>query len=557
MEVDRLMKKILSLFVLLFAVVTLAGCELIEQVTTFEIAMITDAGDIDDKSFNQGTWEGIVEFAEENDLTHKYYKPTEVSDTAYVAAIDLAVAAGAKVIVTPGFLFEPAIYEAQTKYPDVIFVLIDGVPHPGDYATFEVAENTRSILFKEQESGFLAGYAAVMEGYRELGFMGGIAVPAVVRFGLGYVAGAYYAADELGLEDFEFNMDYFEYLGTFAPGDDVKTKAAGWYSAGVEIIHVAAGGAGNSVMAAAEETTDAKVIGVDVDQMAQSDRVITSAMKALGVVVKQALQEYVDGTFVGGETLVLGAAEDAVALPLGDSFKFDYFTLEQYNAILAKLVDGTIVLPMDADGLNAFIDDLKPAAALPNPVADALNAEIDAEVTVWAKVVAITNHNTFYVSDGLNTIAVYDGPKAFIGTLNIGDVVEVVGKRGAFRGLNQIIPTAVTVVADLVIPDAPDLDGDTVDLKIALEVYQGRYFTFKDVVISAINEDQYGNLTFTFVKDGVTFAVRYDSRLVGSEDAAAHLKGFTEGATVDLRLILGWYDGAQFLYQDATNITLK
>ena len=194
------MKKLLVLFVLLTGVVTLASCE----AQTYEIAMVTDAGDIDDKSFNQGTWEGIVEFAEENDLTYKYYKPTEVSNDAYVAAIDLAVAAGAKVVVTPGFLFEPAVYTAQTKYPNVIFVLIDGVPHPGDYTTFNVADNTRSILFRENESGFLAGYASVMEGFRELGFMGGIAVPAVVRFGLGYVAGAYYAAKELGATNWDF-----------------------------------------------------------------------------------------------------------------------------------------------------------------------------------------------------------------------------------------------------------------------------------------------------------------------------------------------------------------
>ena len=555
-EVDRLMKKILSLFILLFAVVTLAGCELIEQVTTFEIAMITDAGDIDDKSFNQGTWEGIVEFAEENDLTHKYYKPTEVSDAAYVAAIDLAVAAGAKVIVTPGFLFEPAIYEAQTKYPDVIFVLIDGVPHPGDYATFEVADNTRSILFKEQESGFLAGYAAVMEGYRELGFMGGIAVPAVVRFGLGYVAGAYYAADELGLEDFEFNMDYYEYLGTFAPGDDVKTKAAGWYGAGVEVIHVAAGGAGNSVMAAAEETADGVVIGVDVDQAAQSERVISSAMKALGVVVQQALQDYVDGTFVGGETLVLGAAEDAVALPLGDSFKFDNFTLEQYNAILAKLVDGTIVLPMDADGLNAYIETLKPEPA-PTSIELALSTEVGSEVllTVEGKVIAITNHKTFVIADGKAAIFVYDASAEFIGTLSIGDVVEIKGTRGAYKGMNQLSPSELVIIADAVMLDLPVVDGNTADLSGDLSHLQGHYFTFTGVTISAVTEDNYGNLTFTFTIGELTFPVRYDSRLADSEAAAAHLKAFAEGATVDLYLVLGWYDGPQFLYQAVGNIT--
>ena len=131
------MKKILMFAVLLAGAFTLASCQAAEE--TFKIAMITDAGDIDDKSFNQGTWEGIVEWAEENNETYKYYKPTEVSDDAYVAAIDLAVAGGAEIVVTPGFLFEPAVYAAQTSHPEVKFVLIDGVPHPGDYTTFEVA----------------------------------------------------------------------------------------------------------------------------------------------------------------------------------------------------------------------------------------------------------------------------------------------------------------------------------------------------------------------------------------------------------------------------------
>ena len=536
--------------IVLFGAFALASCDIEFASVEYEIAMITDAGDIDDKSFNQGTWEGIVEFAEANDLTYKYYKPTEVSDDAYVAAIDLAVAAGARIVITPGFLFEPAIHTAQDKYPGVKFLLIDGVPHPGDYTNFLVADNTRSILFKEHESGFLAGYAAVMEGFRNLGFMGGISVPAVVKFGVGFVAGAHYAANELGVD---IDTTQFEYLGTFAPGDDVKTKAVGWYGAGVEAIFVAAGGAGNSVMAAAEETEGAVVFGVDVDQAAQSDTVISSAMKALGVVVQQALQDYLDRAYVGGQTLVLGAAEDAVGLPLGDSFRFDNFTLEQYNTILTIVKGGELTIPTTEEELTLYLDDLYPEVN-PFPVKAALDAAIDAEVTVHAKVVGITNHNTFFISDGTDAIAVYDGPKAFIETLQIGDIVEVVGTRAEFRGLNQIIPTTVMVIADAVMLDAQDIDGNTIDLTQDLTPYQGRYFTFTGVTISAINEDQYGNLTFTFTVGELTFNVRYDSRLVGSEDAAAHLKTFTEGATVNLRLILGWYNDAQFLYQNSTNI---
>ena len=138
--------------------------EVEETVEGYELAMITDAGEIDDKSFNQGTWEGLKKYAEDNGLTYKYYKPTEVSDSAYLAAIDLAIQGGAKVVVTPGFLFEPAIYEAQDLYPDTSFIILDGTPHTADYATFRIEANVYSIFYAEQQAGFLAGYAAVKDG---------------------------------------------------------------------------------------------------------------------------------------------------------------------------------------------------------------------------------------------------------------------------------------------------------------------------------------------------------------------------------------------------------
>ncbi|MFP4186680.1 MAG: BMP family protein [Acholeplasmataceae bacterium] len=359
------MKKVLVLFVLLASIFVLASCEAREA----EIAMITDAGDIDDKSFNQGTWEGIVEFAQENDKTYKYYKPTEVSFDAYVDAIELAVGNGAKIVVTPGYLFEQSIHKAQSMYPDVKFVLIDGAPnnvtdfdtmetYDGEEPDFTIADNTLSILFKEHESGFLAGYAAVKEGFEELGFMGGMAVPAVVRFGIGWVAGAYYAAAEEDLEDYAYDPTYYIYLDSFDPSDETKNTASAWYSAGVEAIHAAAGGAGNSVMSAAQEEDDKWVFGVDVDQSAQSDAVISSAMKALGVVVQDALSDYYDDTFEGGESLNLGAAEDAVGLPLGDSFRFENFTEAEYDAIFDAIVSEDVVVPDEYDSLEAMIEDL-------------------------------------------------------------------------------------------------------------------------------------------------------------------------------------------------------
>ena len=344
----------IPIFLLLFLFPLISGIVYSNNsFNNYEIAMITDAGDIDDESFNQGTWEGIVEYAEENDLTHKYYKPAEVSDEAYGETIDLAIEAGAKIVITPGFLFESAVYAAQTKYPEVMFVLIDGVPQPGDYTTFEVADNTVSILFDEHESGFLAGYAAVKDGYTDLGFMGGIAVPAVVRFGIGFIAGAYYAADELDVT-ISFPDNRFEYLGNFSPSDAHKTKALAWYDEGTEIIFAVAGGAGSSVMSAAEDA-DAMMIGVEVDQNGLSESVLTSAMKDLSVAVQQALEAFYADNFPGGEIQQKNATVGGVALPM-DTSRFATFSQAAYDAIYAELADGTIDVPSDYDELRDFLN---------------------------------------------------------------------------------------------------------------------------------------------------------------------------------------------------------
>ena len=342
------MKKVLSILVLLIAAISLAAC----GGQTYVIAMITDTGDIDDGSFNQGTWEGIVEYATENNVSHQYYKPAGETTSDYMAAIDLAVAGGAEIIITPGFYFETPIFEAQSKYPDVKFVLIDGVPHAGDYDVV-IGDNTLSIFFTEHESAFLAGYALVKEGFETLGFMGGIAVPAVQRFGVGFVAGAYYAAEEEGLENFVFSANDYTYLGSFGPSAEFKTMAGAWFDRGVDAIHAAAGGAGLSVMSAAAERDNKWVVGVDSDQ-SWDDTVITSALKGVGVAAKEALEEYFAGTFEGGRAITLDAAVGAVGLPM-DTSRFESFTTAQYNAILALVANENVVVPSTATELGAFV----------------------------------------------------------------------------------------------------------------------------------------------------------------------------------------------------------
>ena len=245
----------------------------------YELALITDVGTIDDKSFNQGSWEGLKKYADENKIACKYYKPTEKSDEACLNAIDLAVKNGAKLIVTPGFLFEYPIFEAQTKYPDVKFVIIDAAP-VGKDKKVKIEKNVHSIFYAEEQAGYLAGYAAVKDGYRKLGFMGGIAVPAVVKFGYGYIQGADAAAKELGLNKSDVAIKY-TYVGNFDASPENAAKASAWFNEGTECIFACGGGVGNSVMKAAESAGKV-VIGVDVDQSGESTTVITSAMKNLG-----------------------------------------------------------------------------------------------------------------------------------------------------------------------------------------------------------------------------------------------------------------------------------
>lgn len=347
------MKKILSVLSILVLGFVLIAC----GGKTYEIAMITDTGDIDDGSFNQGTWEGIKKYAEENDVTHQYYKPAGETTDAYMSAIDLAVSGGAKIVITPGFYFEIPIFDAQAKYPNVKFVILDGSPHNGDYNLL-VAENTLAIFFKEEQSGFLAGYATVQEGFTKLGYMGGIAVPAVQRFGIGWVAGAYLAASELELVEFAFDAQDYTYLGGFGPTDTIKNTAASWYTRGVEVIHAAAGGAGSSVMAAAGESTNKWVVGVDSDQAADSATVLSSAVKGVGEAAFDALQLFYAEDFPGGQTWNLGVAEDGVGLPMATS-RFKNFSQADYTAIFAKIVAGTVIVPDTADALATYV------AALP------------------------------------------------------------------------------------------------------------------------------------------------------------------------------------------------
>lgn len=309
----------------------------------YKIALITDVGTIDDKSFNQGSWEGVEKYGEEANVTYKYYKPVEKTTIAYEDTMKLAIEGGAEIVVCPGYLFEQAVYNLQTEYPDTKFILIDGEPNDGaKEAKYETGENTLPILFQEDQAGFLAGYAAVYEGYTNIGFMGGMAVPAVMRYGYGYVQGAEYACEELGIDSVEVK---YNYTGTFNAAPEVASAASAWYQSGTEVIFGCGGGIGNSIMSAAEDANTV-MIGVDVDQSPESDSVLTSAMKLLSNAVYDGVKSYFDGDFKGGETVTYDASVDGVGLPMETS-KFTKFDQDAYDAIYAKVKSGEIKIDSD------------------------------------------------------------------------------------------------------------------------------------------------------------------------------------------------------------------
>lgn len=308
----------------------------------YELALVTDIGTIDDKSFNQGSWEGLVAYAQENDKTYKYYQPAEATTASYLDTISLAIRGGAKLIVCPGYKFAETVYDAQTTYPDVKFIILDSQPEKDGDQT--IKENVYAVFYAEHQAGFLAGYAAVQEGYTKLGFMGGMALPAVVRFGHGFVLGAETAAAELGLDSVEMK---YHYTGGFSATPEAQTTAASWYRSGTEVIFGCGGAVGNSVMAAAKDASG-KVIGVDVDQSSESETVITSAMKLLSNSVYDGIQLFYEGNFPGGQAETLDVTSQAVGLPMETS-KFEKFTQEDYDVVYAKLVSGEYAPVVDVD----------------------------------------------------------------------------------------------------------------------------------------------------------------------------------------------------------------
>ena len=321
----------------------------------YQVAFVTDVGQLKDKSFNQGTFDGVKLYAAANGLSYKYYQPansSEATDDDRYDAMKAAVDGGAEVVVCAGYLQEAALKRAAMEFPDVPFVFIDGYPLTDDDGN--VLANVAGISFQEEQAGYLAGFAAVKDGFTKLGFSGGGGGTndACCRFGYGYVQGANAAAEELGVT---VDMNYsWEYGATFSASTELQTMISGWYANGTEIVF-ACGGSMFQSIAAAASANDGYVIGVDVDQSGESDYVVTSAMKGLSDAVQWAVGHVYDSTFseIGGTGTSLGVKDNAVALPTAEgSWRFETFTVEEYEDLYQQMLDGTLVVDNDFSKLE-------------------------------------------------------------------------------------------------------------------------------------------------------------------------------------------------------------
>ena len=391
------MKKFIALLLALVMVMGLVACGAKEEAAPeasaeeYKIAMVTDYGDITDQSFNQTTWEAVVAFGKDNNVETKYYKPTSNDTAGRVASVELAIAEGHNLIVLPGYAFGGTIAEVSANYPDVKFFALDvskgdllegGVALKGesyDYnpdnwnlTDYVYMDNVYSAIYQEELSGYMAGYAAVKLGYTKLGFLGGMAVPAVMRFGYGYVQGVDAAAKELGIT---VDMKY-AYGNQFFGDADITAVMDTWYQGGTEIVFACGGGIYTSAAEAAKKV-GAKVIGVDTDQSAIIDggygegMTVTSAMKGLAPTTIDTLTDVViNGNWANYagkiNTLGLVSGDDAslnyVQLPVATTqFEDGKFTEADYAALVKGMFDGSIKVSGDISAMpavtNVNIDD--------------------------------------------------------------------------------------------------------------------------------------------------------------------------------------------------------
>jgi len=349
-------------FAVLLAVAMMLTMMAAASADALKVAMITDVGTITDQSFNQTTYEAGKAWAEANNVEFTYYQPATDTDADRIAQIEKAIDDDYNVLLLPGYKFGPAIGSVQDENEDVKFIALD--VGEGDLGGATLGKNVYCAEYQEELCGYMAGYAAVKLGYKHLGFLGGMAVPAVIRYGFGYVQGIDAAAKELGIAD-QVTVEYV-YGNQFYGDADITAYMDTWYQTkNVEIVFACGGGIYTSAAEAAQKVENGKVIGVDVDQAAAIDgaygagMTVTSAMKGLGATVNTLLSEIAAGNWdnYGGKVENLGlVGTDPAAnyVQIAPSTQFgDGFTQENYNELVAKMFNGEVSVSNDIAAMPA------------------------------------------------------------------------------------------------------------------------------------------------------------------------------------------------------------
>ncbi|MGE8002005.1 BMP family lipoprotein [Lysinibacillus sp. NPDC093216] len=279
----------------------------------FSVAMVTDVGGVDDKSFNQSAWEGVQAYGKENNLKEGnggFAYLQSKSDADYESNLNALLRRDFNLVFGIGYLMEDAMTAIAEENPDKKFAIVDASVK---------ADNVASIMFKEQEGAFLAGVAAAkMTKTGKIGFVGGGDIPVINRFEAGFVEGAKTVNPDIDIQR--------KYTGAFDKADLGKMTANSMYSSGVDIIFHAAGATGNGVFSEAKErkkkdpNANVWVIGVDADQYEEgkvddkTNVTLTSMLKGVNAAVIDISNKAKNGEFPGGKTLTYGLAEDGVKL---------------------------------------------------------------------------------------------------------------------------------------------------------------------------------------------------------------------------------------------------
>ena len=321
---------------------TLTGCSMPQKDdSTFSVTMVTSDGGINDQSFNQSSWEGLQKFAEETGSEVRYIESKQPSD--YLTNLDRATDSYPDLIWGIGYTFADPILTIAKANPDMSFAIVDN-------AYDDTPFNVTGVVFRAEESSFMAGYIAGMSTKTDkVGYVGGMKSAINDQFQYGYDAGVAYAAKERGVKIEVMN----QLVESYTDAAKAKAIANKMFSQGADIVFHSAGGAGQGVIESAKDNGK-YAIGVDRDQSYLApDNVLTSALKNVDTAVELVCQEKMDGQDIGGQTLSFGLSDDAVGIPT-ENKNMDPEVYEKAMEVRQKIISCEIKVPATEEAYNAY-----------------------------------------------------------------------------------------------------------------------------------------------------------------------------------------------------------